>query len=160
MEQIETKWDVGTSLIYPGQCYSGFSTSITASTNDKSLSFVLRDERFPESNCPEIMVKFRQTEKYVFFRKKQVWVADIQLKNCNSVYSDCENFVGTAEILKSKYQTIIVLKPEDRKNRLFTLHSKWSLKIRFEYSNQVKGDEIVKFVEGNFGVQLLTKNKK
>jgi hypothetical protein len=80
MEQvlIETKWDVGTNLSYPGQCYSGFSTNITASNLDKCLSFVLRNERSPEFKCPEIMLKFRQIEKRVLFRKKQGTICSAQ----------------------------------------------------------------------------------
>lgn len=160
MEQIliETKWDVGTSLIYPGQCYSGFSTSITAFNLDKCLRFVLRDESSPQFKCPEIMLKFRQIEKWGLFKKKLVWVADIQLTNCHSI--NCESFVGTVEVFKSKYKTNLVIKPDDKKNRLFTIHRKWAMEIEFNYASQIKGEEIAMFIASNFGVHLITKNKK
>lgn len=157
---METILNTATSLNYPGILYAGFSTKFVGSSDEKRLDFVLSNAHSPESKCPKISLKFRQIEERKFFFKKiPVWVADVQLTNCGSIYSDSETFVGIVEIWRNKYETTLVIIPKDNNNRLYNLHSKWNMKIQFEYSNKEIGEYIVKFITENLNIQLATKNK-
>lgn len=157
---MDTNWNTATSLNYPGQLYAGFSTNIIGSISEKKLDFVLSNERDPQFKCPKVSLRFRQIEERRFFKKKLVWVADVTLTNCHSIYSDSEEFVGVVKIFTSSYETAICIYPKYKSNRLYNLHNKWNMKIQFQHSHKEIGDIIVKCISERFNVLVEQKIKK
>ena len=128
----QVKYRVTLSLLYPGQCFSGFGADVLCDSENKTLNFQLTDDRHTEFKCPKIMLTFRQIEKKSFFKKIQVWVADVKLENCHGVYEDDRNFLGSLSVLKKNYETILTIHLVDKKHRLHRQsNDKWSYNISF-----------------------------
>jgi hypothetical protein len=150
------------SLVYPGQCYSGFGTNIICDPETKTVVFQLTNDRDPRFICPYITLKFRVIQKKRFLIKaKEMWIADVTLTNCSNLYRDDDTkFVACVSVAKTKYETTLIIQPEDKRHHLHDLCSrKWKLRLYFQYNESKLGDEIVSCIVNDFKIPLKIKNK-